>query len=349
MFVLAMGIGLGKPIVSPTRAEAISFCSLIPDPVSRKLCHVAGSVTNAVGLPSPQKIVGSAANLILRPVIVEFTNLATAGMTASMKKMTMFISNTTTANFTVPWYIHMYEFIFGGMIPFGIAMFLIRAKVASQEADAREAFSATAGLLAFFYFALILPSLVNGITAFLDGFAAPHIMSTSFHDIGSLLKNPKLDFTKGLSASNNPITPILEPAFFALFGFIGGLITEVMFTVRVLVLYVLIAAEVVAMAVACSGKFGSDLLIRCSMALIGWMFLKVVMAFTLYIGIGVLGGATFDSILLGMMILLGVPTIGWIFVKVVASHRISLLGSAINFQTAASRLPMPSRMKSVFA
>jgi hypothetical protein len=335
--ILAMLFSSTMVMAVPSAAQAGGACSFIPDPTLRIACEGLSTATGAIGVPGPDDVVGAVGNAIVTPMIQEITKLEVEVMTTTFKQVVERVNEATTPSLEAPWYKRQLAYILGAAVPLGLLALLIRLKQASSSGDASEALVGIGTFIAFLWFAGMLTVIVGLVTAALDGFVAPKILNLTIGDLKEALNSNRVDFTKSVSLTNNPLTPILEPAFFGMFGWVGAELTLLLFTIREIMLYILVAAEAVVMAIAVSGRWGQDAFFRCTMALTAWVLLKVVMAIILSIVISMILAPDTVAIIMGAVGFMALPLLGWGFVKAMASHRIAAVSGALNISKSALR------------
>jgi hypothetical protein len=325
-------------------------CNAINHPVSTGVNAGKGAL-GAVGIhphiPNPTKVVdnavkdvvGAAANAIVTPIISELTKLSAGAMTYVLKAEVKYINQSTAVQLTLPWFLKIYALLLAGALAIAIVHFAARITINAGKGDMAGVGRGTFSFAAFMYFGGILPFIVGGVVWFCDTKFAPFIMHMAFTDLGQNLTSTKLDFTKGLSITNNPVTPILIPALAAVFGTIGGFFTWIMFQVRQPVLLALVIYEAYAMGTAVANDFQGDTFIRSTMALIAWMFLKVAMAVLTLIGVYIIAAPDQSVVITGGIMLMALPVLGWMFIKRVAGHDVSVYNGVMGANTVWRALP----------
>jgi hypothetical protein len=148
-----------------------------------------------------------------------------------------------------------------------------------------------------------------------------------------------VDLTKPMTLSNNVVAPILIPFIAGFFGTIGSFFTWLLFEGRLIVLPLLVIAEAFAAAMTVSRRWGGDMLVKCTMALLAWIMLKWIQAILLVIILGLLSSPDASPVMAAMCALIALPVILWMFIKVMASHRVSLVGGAITASTLWRSIP----------
>jgi hypothetical protein len=200
-------------------------------------------------------------------------------------------------------------------------MFYLRIGAAAKDQEAGEMVSAGWAVLTFLIVGALLPALVGLAVKACDEVIAPGWMNVAGQSATDTLNNMRVNFRESISASNNPVTPILLPLIFLFFGLIGGVLVEFMLLFRDGMVYLVTAAEVVALAAWVGGRWGVNSAFRTTMTLLGLVIFKVIVAFILVMGLLLFGAHDGTSpVLLGAVILLMVPLLSWAAYRSVTGH-----------------------------
>jgi hypothetical protein len=333
VIVLAMCLTASVPIVKPPTAKAgigspvPSFaCDLIPDGIARKICKAGtdpvGTTFNAIpGIPSASSIAGDVAGAIVQPILNQIASAEADAVASVLQNEVKFVNATTTPALSADWFTRQYAIVFGMSLFLGLGMFYLRIGAAAKDQEAGEMVSAGWAVLTFLIVGALLPALVGLAVKACDEVIAPGWMNVAGQSATDTLNNMRVNFRESISASNNPVTPILLPLIFLFFGLIGGVLVEFMLLFRDGMVYLVTAAEVVALAAWVGGRWGVNSAFRTTMTLLGLVIFKVIVAFILVMGLLLFGAHDGTSpVLLGAVILLMVPLLSWAAYRSVTGH-----------------------------
>jgi len=334
VFVLVMSLSAAKSAVTPPPARAgiiPSPCDLIPDGAARTACKAVtdpvGTAVGAIpGIPSPTDVVGDVANAIVQPILNQVAQAEADAVLYVLKETTKFVDTSTTPVITANWFLRLYAIVFGMAIPLGIIMFYMKVVAGVRDQDLGGIGASFFSLMGLITLGGLLPGVVGLLVIEMDNKVAPGWMSTAGASASDSLNNLGVDFSKSISASNNPVIPILLPLLFLFFGLIGGLLIELMLLFREAMLYVVTATEIVAMAMVVSGRWGADSFWRTTRRLAVLCCFKPIVAFILTIGVLLLGsGGGAPPALMGSVVLLMVPILSWAAYRNWGDHPIQFL------------------------
>jgi hypothetical protein len=346
-FCLAPLLALIFLMSSSSAAQASlipSPCAILPSPANLICGGGIPGISSIPGIPNTvstvvNHVVGQAANAIVQPVIHEVTKLFAGAMTAMLKAIFQVVSNTTEPELTAPWFEHLFELIAGIALVIGVGFLIPTMYEGIKEGDLDYVGESAAIFGGFIALLVLLVGVVAGVLWLVDGQIVPYMTNNALGDLQQTMANHKVDFTKDTTLANNAVTPILIPFVGGLIGFLGGFFTWVLFEVRNVMIYFMVTAEALAAAMAVGRRWGNDIFVRTTMALIAWVMLRFIMAIILIIAIRMVEAPNKSAILTGAFALGAMPFITWAFVKSMANHRISALGSALNARAMWDALP----------
>jgi hypothetical protein len=362
IFIFAMGITAAAPLIKPQPASAGIIplpdpCKLIPDATARKICqkgtqvvaNPVGAVGSAIGsipgVPSPVNIVQDALGNFVDQILRQIANAEADATSYVLKEEASFINSSTTPALTATWFQPIYGLAFGLAFFIAAFMFGLRVVPAMRDGTYAEIPKGFMAILALLSFGSILPAAVGAWVLLCDQKIAPGWMSVAGQNANLTFDSISTTFSQSLSATNGlPVLPVLLPVVWLAIGFVLGLITEFMLFIREAALYLFLVLTILTSALSAGGRLSGDSAWRPAKALFGLSIMKVAMALTLSIGLGLISnsGGGPVPLLLGVVILAMTPAMGWGTYKWATQHHVRpphsfLWEKALFAKAAASR------------
>ncbi|MBA3757316.1 hypothetical protein H0X09_00390 [Candidatus Saccharibacteria bacterium] len=333
VFLCVTTITASRSMVAPEEAKAASnvppeSCASIPDPMMRKFCE-APPAQFIPGIPNPVDLVtgavSAAAGAIVEPIFNQIVQAEAKAVLSVLNEEVEFVNSNSTPVLTSIWFTGLYKIVFGLAVFLAIGLFWVRFTEGAKNQDVEDMGNTGLAILLFFLLGATMPGIVGGLVEGFDNKIAPAWMNVAGENATATLKGLETDFNEELSASNNPIVPIVLPLIYLFFGVIGGIVLQIMLLFREGMLYVVTAAEVIAIAGWVGGRWGINMLERTSMALIALILFKCIVSFILVVGLALMNAKEGASpILLGTVTLLSVPILSLMAYKRISGHDIEV-------------------------
>ena len=349
--LITMGATAAVPLVKPPPAQAgiiPSPCNLIPDATARKVCKAGlnpiGTVGSAIGaipgIPNPVNVVQDALGNFVDQVMRQIASAEADAVNYVLKEEASFINSSTTPSLTASWFQPIYGLAFGIAFFIALLMFGLRVWPALKDGTYSDIPKGFIAILALLSFGSILPAAVGAWVLLCDQKIAPGWMQVAGHNANSTFDGISSSFNQSLSVTNGvPVLPVLLPVVWLFVGFVMGLITEFMLFAREAALYLFLVLTIINSALAAGGRLAGDSAWRPAKALFGLSIMKVAMALTLSIGLGMVansgGGAV--PLLLGVAVLAMMPAVGWGTYKWATQHHVRQPHSYLMEKAAVAR------------
>jgi hypothetical protein len=313
---------VGVELAVPHRADAISVCTFLPDPISRAVCKKTPiNKLSFPGIPTPSSIAKSAAKAILKPLLQEAAKEEANAVSSVLNTELGFINSHTTPALSADWFTTEYEAVFGIAVFVALYMFFGRFTVGVKNQDFGELGITFASIVAFLVGAGLIPAIVSGLVKAADGPFTKGWLNLAGQTAESKLKVIENALTNDFNAAS--ITAIFVPLLLLFFGLIGGILSILLLFLRDGALYLFTASEVLTFALWVGGPLGYGAFAKNTKALFGLILLKPIMAFILVVGIQIFtSGQGVDAFILGSLICLMVPFIGYTAYKRISGHEV---------------------------
>jgi len=270
--------------------------------------HQAGQAVKAAANSAVGGWVGDA--------VQGLTKSAAEGVASLLKDIAKLVQTTTTPTFSAKWFTVIYAEIFGLGTLIAVALVAIRMIQGVAQEDASQVIKGPAALIAFVVGGGLIPWFVTGLVALDDKKIAPGLLSSANQNLDHVI----FQLTHNLDSVEKTGLAWIVLLVIALIGVLGGVVVEFMLYFREIMLYVLVPAEVLALALWVGGqRFGGFLAVTTS-NLMAWILLPSIMAFVTKIALGLINShQNANPVILGTIALVSVPIIGsW------AMHRITM-------------------------
>lgn len=335
MLLVAVFIMAGDAFYSPTPARADigpiptpDPCSLIPNKTARAVCRAAtnpiGTAADAIGIPSPTQVVGDAvaagAKAIVKPILVQVTQIEGDAVVATLKKLNSFTNNATTPDTNAEWFKRQYALLFG--LASAMAVLFLILRLGAARLDPTETGKGGAAILTFIVLMGMMPAAVAGILKLTDDTFTPKWMELFANNGDTTLSNVETKMVDDLSVIG-AVAALLIPLIILFFGLLASVVFTLMLTLRYEVIFILTGLLPVAAAFSVGGRLGGQTLSKVSYGLLGWILMKPAIAIVLTFGLATMtqgGGA--EPITLGAVILILSIAVPWKLTQAISNHNI---------------------------
>ncbi len=312
---VVVGLVLAPTVAAAMPSDQIGPCGLITDPAARATCENVQNVVSPLAGVANQVLDSS----IVQPILQGIARAEAEAIGTMLLKMYDYLNSSSTPDLTASWFLQQYAIVLG------LSFFLMfftgygRAAMGMKNQDIGEVGKASGSMIVFFIVAPTLPFLIMAIWK-----ATDPVTQAFMHTAGQQLNQVLAEVSASLAKANFA-DAILLPLLVMLLGTLGAAITWVMLFFVTAALYIFTAAEVVGLAMWVGGRWTNDMFRRTTLSLIGLLLFKPIMAFTLAIGVGLLGhnDGQAEPVLMGATICLLVPIIAWMAYKRIANHHIN--------------------------
>lgn len=321
---------LGLPFI-----DLPSPCDLLPDGTAAKICKGAtdpsgttGDLIGSIpGVPNPTDIVkdtvGAVANAIVEPIITQIAQAEADSVVWILQIEGRMVTSSTSPDLTAAWFTQPYALVYGLAVFIALGMFIAKVTAAVHRGDPVRIGNVLAAFVVFFLAASILPAIVAGAVYVTDKEITPAFISASGASLNQTLGSIKLDFSKEITGTNNPIVPILVPMIALFFGVLGGLAALALLIVRYAFLPFGTIAVLLGLAMNVGLDWGVEALKKSVLWLLGWILFLPAIGLTLLLGATILANANSNpltSITAGVVLVLA-PALALIFTRAVSRHQ----------------------------
>lgn len=337
VFFITFGVMAARPLANPPTAKAIGLpglpnpCDLLPGGVATDICKGAtdpvGTAIGAIpGIPNPTELIASAGNVLVKTFLEQLVGAEADAVAAILRSELEFINSSTTPDVTASWFATQYELVFGMAVIIALFGFFLRGGLGVKDQDPGEIAKGGFALVVFLVGGMFLPVIVAGLVHVFDGVMAPEWMNVAGASANKSIDGLSDTLVKTFVSPGNIVVPIFMPLIILFFGAIAGVIVEIILYFREGLIYLLTAAEVAALAMFVGGRWTIQAFKRTTLALVGLIPLKLIMAIIFTFGTLLIGNANkaADSAILGtvMLLLLPVATL-WAY-RVISQHNVQL-------------------------
>jgi hypothetical protein len=320
--VIVLGILAGTSGVElavPHRADAFNVCSFDPDPITRSLCNKTPlKGVNIPGLPDPTSIIKDVGKALLGPLLQQLAQYEADAVVKTLSNEADYINKGSTPQLTAQWFKTQYAVVFG--IAVLIAIFLLYGQTAAGvfHQEPGEVVAAWVKFVAFILIGGVLPLFVAAIVKVVDGPITAGYLAQGTTAANSSLSKIEDSLTNHLDV----VRAVLLPIVILFFGLIGGVLSALLLALREGALYLFTASEVISLALWVGNRWTGKAFTQNTMALIGMILLKPILALILNIGLGMLGANQGDPVIYGALVCLLIPFVGYAAYKRIAHHDI---------------------------
>jgi hypothetical protein len=337
-----------RELTRPEPAEAIlgvdipglpSPCDLVGNNTAKTVCEGVtdpiGTAAGAVGLPSPAGIIKDAVDSVARTLANQFVQLEAEAVAYSLKSMVVFINTVTTPNLADAWFVQQYRLLLGIVGFLAVALFFLRGTNAARNKDGRDAAGAGFSFVGYAWLSGLLPGILAVIVIFFDDVLAAGwiklFAENSQHSLEDISH-------KMVDSGTSPAIPVLLLMIILGFGVIGSFCLIVLMFYRLQVLFLLVLAELFALAMNVGGKWGVNALRRVTMLNVAFISVKLVVVIAMTVSIGFLQNLeSWQAALVGSVSLFMVPIVFVWWIHFVGQHRSEINGKLTALVVMATR------------